>query len=108
MFTKSEDWFYEKEWRLVKQLLIFDKSAGFNLKIDAPLRAVVFGCMTPKEDKEYVKSILGENVRYFQAWKSKDHHTLDIYSLEECEARIKFYEDEMEYISGLGGDLHFT
>ncbi|MEZ9174635.1 DUF2971 domain-containing protein [Vibrio kanaloae] len=108
LFTKSEDWFYEKEWRLVQRLLIFDKSVGFNLEIDAPLRCVVFGCMTPKEDKEYVQSTLGDSVRYFQAWKSKEHHTLDIYPLEECEARIKFHEEETEYIAGLGGDLHFT
>ncbi|WP_158161008.1 DUF2971 domain-containing protein [Grimontia hollisae] len=94
IFTKSEQWFYEKEWRIA---MPFPQPAkGFNLKIDVPIISVIFGCLTPEEDKKVVMDILGDDVRYYQAWKSKMEHKLDVIPEEEWRGRMDYYQSERD------------
>ncbi|WP_210457404.1 DUF2971 domain-containing protein [Vibrio crassostreae] len=94
IFTKSEQWFYEKEWRVAMPFPLPNK--GFNLKIDAPMTLVIFGCLTPKEDKEYVKELLGDSVRYYQAWMKTVEHTLEIIPEDEWVGRKEYYKQEAD------------
>lgn len=94
IFTKAEQWFYEKEWRVAK--LFPQPAKGFNLKLDTPVLSVIFGCLTPKEDKDYVKELLGEKVKYYQAWKQKMDHGLEVIPEDEWEGRMNFYNQEKD------------
>jgi len=51
--SKSPDWSYEKEWRILKADA---ESATYSFSEDA-LTAIIFGCKTTKEDKELIRAI---------------------------------------------------
>ena len=62
LLTKSEDWKYEKEWRIIKA-----DGEGLN---DYPgeLVEVIFGLRTTEEDQEMIRRILNDKcrVKYFR------------------------------------------
>ncbi|HCJ4668912.1 DUF2971 domain-containing protein [Vibrio parahaemolyticus] len=66
LFTKYEDWFYEKEWR---DIIHNSQGNGQLVELDAKIKGVFFGCRTPEEDKKLVKDILGDTVEYLQMFQ---------------------------------------
>ncbi|GIC79346.1 DUF2971 domain-containing protein [Moritella sp. F3] len=94
MFTKSECWFYEKEWRLVNPFL--QNAKGFNLNMDAKIKGVVFGCLTPEVDKKFIMERYGDKFQYYQAWKCKHDYRLETIPESEWVGRKKYYEEERD------------
>ncbi|UIP30411.1 DUF2971 domain-containing protein [Photobacterium sp. TLY01] len=68
LFTKYEDWFYEKEWR---DVIHNSDGTGQLIELDAKIKGVFFGCRTPEEDKKIVKDILGDSVEYLQMFQAE-------------------------------------
>ncbi len=69
LFTKYEDWFYEKEWR---DVVYNSEGAGKLIQLDAKIKGVFFGCRTPEVDKQIVKDILGDTVDYLHMFQPDD------------------------------------
>lgn len=65
VFTKTNDWAYEREWRYVR------KTAG-SYDLPAPIAEVIFGAKCPAETREkyrnIVSSTLGENIKFREAF----------------------------------------
>ncbi|KAA5549319.1 DUF2971 domain-containing protein [Adhaeribacter rhizoryzae] len=81
--TKSEDWKYEEEMRLVGHQT---GKWPFPKKV---LREVIFGCKTSKEDKkkvlEFLKANGYDNVIYKQATMREDSFLLDFKELNDID-----------------------
>lgn len=69
LFTKYEDWFYEKEWR---DVIHNSEGSGKLIQLDAKIKGVFFGCRTPEEDKKIVRDILGDSVEYLHMFQPED------------------------------------
>jgi hypothetical protein len=73
LFTKYEDWFYEKEWR---DLIPIGSGDGELVNLDSKIKGVFFGCRTPEEDKEIVKGLLGDSVQYLHMFQTDNGFNL--------------------------------
>jgi hypothetical protein len=63
--VKSPNWCYEREWRL------FSKSGNTELAFDnAALSGVYLGCIITEENKEIIKSILGNSIPIYEMQRS--------------------------------------
>jgi hypothetical protein len=64
-FTKSIDWAYEKEWRLINE------EGDIALQLPGEISAIIFGLQMPTQNKETIKNILSDdsNIIYRQAEK---------------------------------------
>lgn len=61
LFTKSKHWAYEQEWRHIVE------QGGALHNWPAPLKAVYFGCKTPIEDIQLVRSVLTSSlIKFYQ------------------------------------------
>lgn len=74
--TKSVEWKYEKEWRIVDIL----GGRGFRaVRMDA-LSGVIFGCHTPEAEKERIKSQIeksGAHPTLYQALECRPSYSLE-------------------------------
>ncbi len=77
LLTKSKDWEYEKEWRIINH----DNGPGvYNFPAEL-LTGVIFGCSIEEEDKNLIKNLsLSRNPKpkIYQAKKKKNNFGLDI------------------------------
>jgi len=81
LITKSQDWSYEKEYRLI---LFENTNRKINLK-DGIISKVLLGCRMPEEDKEEIKKILKEkkaNIELLQAAIKKESFGLDFKKID--------------------------
>jgi hypothetical protein len=73
LWSKSKDWEYEKEWRII--MMEGDKSYSYK----SELVDVIFGFRTPKDDISFVESILKDkNVNFFQTQINPTKYKIDI------------------------------
>jgi DUF2971 family protein len=79
VLTKSKQWSYEREWRIVVHTY-----ADRAITIDAEIASIIFGLKMPKKHQDEIKNILRQNssVRYFQTVKDSRNFSLKI---EEAE-----------------------
>lgn len=94
LFTKYEDWFYEKEWR---DVIYQSEGNGQLVQLDAKIKGVFFGCRTPSEDKQIVKDILGDSVEYLQMFQSEDGFHLIPIPESQWELEVKHIEERGKY-----------
>lgn len=81
-FTKSEDWTYEAEYRIVIPNFA-EKAKGFEPQI---ITGVIIGCCMPNEQIEEVKEVLQTRktpVTLYQARKKERDFGLDIIQIEQ-------------------------
>jgi len=80
--TKSEEWKYEKEWRIVDIL----GGRGFHeVRLDA-LSGVIFGCRTPRAEKERVKNQIensGAHPTLYEALECRPSYSLEFRELRQ-------------------------
>lgn len=63
---KSSHWSYEREWRL------FSRSGNIEIAYDnAALVGIYLGCKVTEENKELIKSILGDSIPIYEMQRSK-------------------------------------
>jgi hypothetical protein len=76
LITKSPDWAYEKEWRL----LLPDNALSTNNPRYKPeqLKGIIFGMNCTKEHKKEIGDILKGSVKYYEAFAAKDAYKLEI------------------------------
>jgi hypothetical protein len=72
LLTKSIDWKYEKEWRRI------NKKGGQLLPYVGTLSSLIFGYRTPNQDKELIKSILKNEVKYYDSKLSESEFKVEI------------------------------
>lgn len=72
--TKSDEWFYEHEWRL-----IFGKGSLICFYEPEALTAIYFGCLMPSEEKQKIAEKLdGSPTKCYEMRISKTTYTLEI------------------------------
>jgi len=73
IYTKSKDWEYEKEWRLVS------KRDGIEI-MPAPMTGIIFGLkMKPENKIHIVKKLLGNvDVKFYECVQIPDQFALDV------------------------------
>lgn len=84
--TKSKDWEYEEEWRMLRALKDADEIKGKIHLFAVPsvcITGIIFGCRMLEEKKQEIVQLLEENDRYshvtrYQAVMSENHYDLDI------------------------------
>ena len=60
--TKSKEWEYEKEYRIIKY---FNNDSNV---LNLPIKSICFGAKTPKEDKYLLRKILSnKNIEFYEA-----------------------------------------
>jgi len=97
LFTKYEDWFYEKEWR---DVIYNSEGKGKLIELDAKIKGIFFGCRTPEEDKQIVKDILGDTVQYLHMFQPESGFHL--IPMQEHK-----WVEETRKIENLGAYEHF-
>lgn len=78
MLTKSEQWCYEKEWRIIEM-----KGPGLYKFPDHELNGVILGCQMDENTKKIIKSLLEKRkhpVRLYEARVKEKEFGLDIVS----------------------------
>lgn len=74
LFTKSAQWNYEKEWRIIKK-----EGSGPSQFKRSMLTGIIFGTATTKASKDYVFEVTKDrNIKYFQAVPKKRRFELKI------------------------------
>ena len=73
-FTKSKDWKYEKEWRLINE------EGNVRKPFPGDISAIIFGLNMPEPQRKAIKNILFERnkIEYLQAIKVKNKFDLEI------------------------------
>lgn len=72
IFTKFIDWQYEQEWRIMgkKGIAIYPAHC---------IDRIIFGLNMPLEERNTIQHILkNQNVKFFEAVKSKEHFSIEI------------------------------
>jgi len=81
VFTKSDHWSYEKEWRCYSSARIGDNRPGEAMTLDPEvIMAVYLGCRMPPKDRDGVVRLVRErlmHVRVFQARQSASTFSLE-------------------------------
>ncbi|MDH2404280.1 DUF2971 domain-containing protein [Bradyrhizobium sp. SSUT18] len=79
IFTKAEDWRYEREWRVYRPS---EHTAAEYLEFNPPeLSAIYFGCRTPEEAREKISALaltINPDVQLFSAFKSEREFALEL------------------------------
>jgi len=76
--TKSIEWSYEKEWRLINE------EGDIALPLPGDISAIIFGLKMPSQNKETIKNILSKdpNIIYRQVEKVPNSFKLEIVDCE--------------------------
>lgn len=88
LLTKSSQWRYEGEWRIIRRSIVDGKPAGSSVRrsVYSPkyLRGIVFGCQCPADTVRKVTSWIGEGgceVTRYRARRKPKEYGLDIIPL---------------------------
>ncbi len=79
LFTKSDIWTYEKEYRIVfdgSKPVDFDKSL---------VKEIILGCKAPRELTQYVREIIGTHIEVYQMVDSLEKYSLEKKKLDEVD-----------------------
>ncbi len=79
---KSEEWKYEKEWRIVD---VLGGRGLHEVRLDA-LSGVIFGCRTPQTGKESIKSQIersGTRPTLYEALERRPSYSLEFRELRQ-------------------------
>jgi len=76
LLTKSECWSYESEWRMI--------GIGNNILTRYPgkISAIIFGLRMPLADRNFLKTLYGQNVQFKETLPSEDQFSLTIRDIE--------------------------
>ncbi len=74
---KSEHWAYEKEWRTVYMPTPGNQAYGLK-KLNAPIKSIIFGFLTPPEDIEKTRKLLvgNTNIKFYKMWAKTSEQKL--------------------------------
>ena len=76
LYTKAEDWSYEKEWRLVA------KEGNRLLPLPAPIRSITFGMKAAPEAIRTVQNAVRDlDIDFFQAFRSPGKFSLSVQAI---------------------------
>jgi len=64
--TKSNDWSYEKEWRILVS------KGGLNYNFDCEIKSIIFGIKLSDENREFIINIFKGTDVQFKAAKKHD------------------------------------
>nr|WP_159063792.1 DUF2971 domain-containing protein [Thaumasiovibrio occultus] len=79
LFTKSEDWKYEKEWRIVSR-------QGNRVEdiLVPPVTGIIFGLKMPNEHREFIFETLkhDNNIRFYECVRVPNKFALDLVEID--------------------------
>lgn len=79
IYTKSNEWSYEKEWRMLKTGLLTDKDRKVNFK-NSSLKSIYLGIKCEEETINRIKSIIKSkypNTTLYQAFRNNDSFKIE-------------------------------
>ena len=76
--SKSPHWGYEKEWRLIVRHDLANKV----IPLPAPITGIIFGCKMEHNERKTIANILGPDMKYAEAKKSRTEFVLSINPIE--------------------------
>jgi hypothetical protein len=72
LITKSINWSYEAEWRIIA------KQGNQTYSLPGNITRIIFGCRTSMENQRTIAKILGDDIQYARAKQNDIQYSVDI------------------------------